>query len=90
MAIFLDNECTVYTNQKSFSDIPSYYIYNNANLYTQAQSYIEYSFSETTSCAAEQEFDSPYNQKQKSHWQVWGRTRSGRKRAKVGTCWCKD
>ena len=62
MAIFLDNECTVYTNQKSFSDIPSYYIYNNANLYTQAQSYIEYSFSETTSCAAEQEFDSPYNQ----------------------------
>ena len=62
MAVFLDNECTVYTNQKSFSDIPSYYIYNNANLYTQAQTFIEYSFLETASCAFEQEFDSPYDQ----------------------------
>jgi len=62
MAIFLDNECTVYTNQKSFSDIPSYYIYNNENLYTQAQTSIEYTFLEAASCAAEQEFDSPYNQ----------------------------
>ena len=61
LAIFLDDHCTMYTNLKSFNDIPSYSIYNNAAIFTKAETYIKNSFTETTSCLDE-EFDDPSNQ----------------------------
>lgn len=61
LAIFLDDQCTMYTNLKAFSDIPSYYIYNNADIFTKAETYIKKAFTDTTSCLDE-EFDDPSNQ----------------------------
>ena len=61
IAVFLDEKCTVYTNQKSFADIPSYYIYNSADTFTMAETYIKYAFTKTMSCTNE-EFDDPANE----------------------------
>jgi len=61
LAIFLDDQCTMYTNLKAFSDIPSYYIYNSADIFTKTETYIKKAFTETTSCL-EDEFDDPANQ----------------------------
>jgi hypothetical protein len=61
IAIFLDEKCTVYTNQKSFADIPSYYIYNSADTFAMAETYIKYAFTKTMSCTDEV-FDDPANE----------------------------
>jgi hypothetical protein len=61
LAIFLDDQCTMYTNMKAFSDIPSYYIYNSNDIFTKTETYIKKTFTETTSCL-EEEFDDPANQ----------------------------
>jgi hypothetical protein len=61
LAIFLDDQCTVYTNQKSFADIPSYYIYNTADTFNMAETHIKSSFTDTTSCMSE-EFGNPENE----------------------------
>lgn len=60
LAIFLDNECTVYTSIKSFSDIPSWYIYNDEEVFTEAETYIKNAFTETTPCLYEQFGDPNY------------------------------
>ncbi|KAL7526105.1 hypothetical protein ACHAXR_001319, partial [Thalassiosira sp. AJA248-18] len=60
LAIFLDNECTVYTSLKAFSDIPSWYIYNDADMFTEAETYIKYAFTETTPCLYEEFGDPSY------------------------------
>jgi len=62
LAIFLDDECTVYTNLKAFSDIPSWYIYNDEDRFTEAETYIKNAFTETTPCLYE-EFGDPAYQK---------------------------
>ncbi|KAL9188684.1 hypothetical protein ACHAXT_007062 [Thalassiosira profunda] len=58
LAVFLDNECTVYTNTKAFEDIPSWYIYRDEDLFTEAATFIKTAFSETTPCLYE-EFGNP-------------------------------
>ena len=58
LAIFLDDECTVYTNLKAFSDIPSWYIYNDEDSFTEVETYIKNAFTETTPCLYE-EFGNP-------------------------------
>ena len=58
LALFVDDECTVYTNTKAFSDIPYYYIYNDEDVFTEAEKYIKYAFTETTPCLNE-EFGNP-------------------------------
>ncbi len=65
LAIFLDDQCTVYSNQKSFADIPSYYIYNSEDAFTMAEAHIKSAFTETTSCVNE-EFGDPANESSES------------------------
>ena len=62
LAVFLDNECTVYTNLKSFTDIPSYYIYNDEDVFNEAETYIKAVFDDDTimPCLYE-EYDDPAN-----------------------------
>lgn len=60
LAIFLDDQCTVYTNLKAFSDIPSWYIYNDEDIFTEAETYIKNAFTETTSCRYEEFGDPAY------------------------------
>ena len=50
LAIYLDDRCTVYTNQKSFADIPSYYVYSNEGIFTMAETHIKEAFTKTMSC----------------------------------------
>jgi hypothetical protein len=50
LAIFLDDRCTVYTNQKSFADVPSYYVYNSEGIFTMAETHIKEAFTKTMSC----------------------------------------
>lgn len=54
LAVFLDNQCTVYTSLKSFSDIPTWYIYNDEDVFAEAETYIKNSFTETIPCLDEQ------------------------------------
>ena len=61
IAVFLDNRCTVYTNQKRFSEIPSWYIYDSADTFAMAETYIKSAFTMTTSCSSV-EFGDPANQ----------------------------
>jgi len=58
LAIFLDNQCTVYTSLKAFTDIPTWYIYNDEDMFTEAETYIKNAFTETTPCLL-QEFGDP-------------------------------
>jgi hypothetical protein len=61
LAIFIDDQCTAYINQKSFADIPSYYIYNSEDAFAMVEAHIKSAFTETTSCAND-EFGDPANQ----------------------------
>lgn len=54
LAIFLDNECTVYTSLKSFADIPTWYIYNDEDVFAEAESYIKNAFIDPIPCLDEQ------------------------------------
>lgn len=60
LAIFLDNQCSVYTSLKSFSDIPSWYIYNDEDMFAEAEAYIKNAFTETTPCLLEEFGDPAY------------------------------
>ena len=66
LAVFLDNECTVYTTMTSFSDIPNYYIYNDADTFSAAETFIKSVFENTMSCAVE-EFGNPAYQQQQNY-----------------------
>ncbi|KAL3826749.1 hypothetical protein ACHAXA_009358 [Cyclostephanos tholiformis] len=61
LAVYLDDQCIMYTNQKSFADIPSYYIYSSEDIFTMAETHIKSAFTETTSCTDE-EFGDPNNE----------------------------
>ena len=60
LAVFVDEDCTIYTNQKSFYDVfdPDNDNDNGYNYLTYAEEFIKNSFSETTACL-QQEFDDP-------------------------------
>lgn len=60
LAVFVNEECTMYTNQKSFYDTFNPYNDNEDgyNYLTYAEEFIKYAFSEVTPCA-QQEFNDP-------------------------------
>mmetsp|Transcript_11090 Transcript_11090/g.27282 ORF Transcript_11090/g.27282 Transcript_11090/m.27282 type:complete len:533 (-) Transcript_11090:257-1855(-) len=60
LAVFLDNQCTVYTSLKSFSDIPTWYIYSDEDVFTEAETYIKNAFTDTMPCLYEEFGDPAY------------------------------
>ena len=62
IAVFVDSDCTAYTNLYSFADVYDSYYYNNngssEDLSSYAESYIKSAFTEVMPCA-EQEFADP-------------------------------
>ncbi|KAL3758822.1 hypothetical protein ACHAWU_007939 [Discostella pseudostelligera] len=56
LAVFVDDECTMYTNQQSFYDVwdPSNDNENGVNYLTYAEEILKSSFSEVTACSEQQ------------------------------------
>ncbi|KAL7547236.1 hypothetical protein ACHAWF_010551 [Thalassiosira exigua] len=61
LAVFLDNECTVYTTLKAFGDMPSWYLYDSDSTFEAAETHIKSAFTETLPCQYET-FGDPANQ----------------------------